>query len=125
MAMHRFRGSFRAPSPTHVLPRRRAVHDAPHSRRALEDIAFEDPRGLSAEGAPLPATSNEEPSVLVVSRERASVLPMLRELLQGEPAVSIVVDRRCGERRRGCHEVAPLRERRRAERRRHFSFYLL
>jgi hypothetical protein len=38
--------------------------------------------------------------VLVVSRHRESMVPVLRQLLQGNPEVKIVVERRADERRR-------------------------
>ena len=41
-----------------------------------------------------------ESPVLVVSRHRQSMVPVLRQLLQGSPQVKIVVDRRADERRR-------------------------
>jgi len=34
------------------------------------------------------------PATLVVKRERAHLAPVLRELLHGEPAIEVVVDRR-------------------------------
>jgi hypothetical protein len=68
----------------------------------------------------------DEPLVLVVSRERAAAVPMLQELLRGEPEISIVIDRRVGDRRDDDDPVAnPPAERRVTERRRRFSFYLL
>ena len=39
--------------------------------------------------------------VIVVSSHRAEVRHVLQELLRGEPAIRILVDRRVGERRRG------------------------
>jgi len=39
--------------------------------------------------------------VLVVSPERATTIPLLQALLSGAPEVSIVVDRRNGDRRNG------------------------
>ena len=41
-----------------------------------------------------------EPPVLVVARHRADLREVLEQLLRGEPAVRIVVDRRVGDRRR-------------------------
>ncbi len=108
----------------HSLPRRRAYRDAPSEPRGLAQGLLEDPRLL----APSPVDGQdhpEQPLVLVVSRERAAALPMLREILRGEPEVTIVVDRRFGE-RRGDDDPADLAgERRVAQRRRRFSFYLL
>jgi hypothetical protein len=39
--------------------------------------------------------------VIVVSRQRADLQAVLEHLLQGEPAIRVVVERRDGERRRG------------------------
>jgi len=39
--------------------------------------------------------------VVVVSPARVATIPLLRTLLRGSPDVTIVVDRRCGERRNG------------------------
>ncbi len=44
--------------------------------------------------------------VLVVSPERATTIPLLQSLLSGAPEVSIVVDRRSGERRNGHHRAS-------------------
>ena len=38
--------------------------------------------------------------VIVVARDRAEMQPVLQQLLRGEPAVRIVIDRRVGDRRR-------------------------
>jgi hypothetical protein len=42
----------------------------------------------------------EEPPTLVISKRRADALPVLASLLQGTPAIPVVVDRRSIERRR-------------------------
>ena len=102
--MHRFRVSPRVPLPATAPPRGRAVHESAPSRTELFP---------------------EEPLVLIVSRERASALPKLRELLQGDPEISIVVDRRFGDRRGQDGGGDSWGERRLAERRRRFSSYLL
>lgn len=55
------------------------------------------------------------PATLVVTRERAQLAPVLRELLHGEPAIEVVVDRRdessrdspAIERRRGAAKRQP------------------
>ncbi len=123
--MHRFRVSAQVPFPVATPPRRRPAHDAPPSRAQLEDNLLEDLRllepGIVQQGPEYP----EEPLVLIVSRERASALPKLRELLRGEPEISIVVDRRVADRRGEDGDAAATHERRVAERRRRFSFYLL
>lgn len=122
--MHRFRVSGQVPFPVATPPRRRPVHDAPPSRAQLEDALLEDLRllepGIVHQGPEYP----EEPLVLIVSRERASALPKLRELLRGEPEISIVVDRRVAD-RRSDGDGDPPHERRVEQRRRRFSFYLL
>jgi hypothetical protein len=70
--------------------------------------------------------------VLVVSRDRADTIPLLHSLLRGAPEITIVVDRRAGERRTangkdsghsGFAVSAP--DRRAAERRRKPTFYLI
>jgi hypothetical protein len=106
----------------YTLPRRRAYRDLPPGPPSLAQALLEDPGVL----APRPEEAcTGDPLVLVVSRERAAALPMLREILQGEPEVSIVVDRRFAERRRAGGTANPPVERRLAERRRRFSFHLL
>jgi len=69
--------------------------------------------------------------VLVVSRDRTDTVPLLHSLLRGAPEISIVVDRRAGERRangkgngRG-HAEGAVPDRRAAERRRAPTFYLV
>jgi hypothetical protein len=91
----------------------------------LENVLLEDldllPPGVVEDAR----EHSEEPLVLIVSRERAAAVPKLRELLQGEPEISIVVDRRVGDRRGTDGGGDPPLERRVTERRRRFSFYLL
>jgi hypothetical protein len=123
--MHRFRVSPRSPAAVPTLPRRRPAHDATPSRAELESILFEDLRLLEPGVVHDGPDYAEEPLVLIVSRERAAALPKLRELLRGEPEISIVVDRRFADRRAQDGDGDPPRERRVAERRRRFSFYLL
>jgi hypothetical protein len=123
--MHRYRVSPKAPSRAFRLPRRRAFHDDAPSRAEVEEVLLEDLRLLEpgiVRGGP---AHQEEPLLLIVSRERASALPKLRELLRGEPEISIVVDRRFADRRGADGNAEPQQERRVAERRRRFSFYLL
>jgi hypothetical protein len=61
----------------------------------------------------------EEFPTIVVSRDRAHLVPALKELLRGEPEIPIMVDRRVSERRR-IHPglVVPSDRRRAPERRR-------
>lgn len=59
--------------------------------------------------------SLDDAPVLVVSRERRKVVPMLQTLLRGAPEIRVVVDRR----------LASVAERRASERRRAPSFYLV
>jgi hypothetical protein len=56
--------------------------------------------------------------VLVVARHRESFVPVLRHLLQGNPEVKIVVDRRQDERRRARVAITPGAERRSGQDRR-------
>ena len=70
--------------------------------------------------------------VLVVSRDRAALIPKLQTLLRGAPEISIVLDRRSVERRRGNGKgdghgspVASVADRRGTSRRRTPSFYLV
>ena len=56
--------------------------------------------------------------MLVIARKRAEMRPVLQELLRGEPAVQIVVDRRVGDRRRSGAEADSGGERRRGPDRR-------
>jgi hypothetical protein len=56
--------------------------------------------------------------MLVIARKRAEMRPVLQELLRGEPAVAIVVDRRVGDRRRSRGEPAAGERRRDPNRRR-------
>jgi hypothetical protein len=73
----------------------------------------------------------EPPLILVVSKDRAEAIPKLRELLQGDPEISIIVDRRVAERRTNDLEIEvepiedALAERRGQDRRRPCSCYLL
>jgi hypothetical protein len=70
----------------------------------------------------------DDAPVLVVSRQRAEAIPVLRSLLRGAPEIAIVVERRDGERRGGngrAHAVVAAAERRGDERRRAPAFYLL
>jgi hypothetical protein len=60
----------------------------------------------------------EDTPVLVVSRDRADLRAVLEQLLRGEPAVRIVVDRRVGNRRRAAAEPAEGERRRGPDRRR-------
>jgi hypothetical protein len=59
----------------------------------------------------------DDPPVLVLSRRRAHLLPVFRELLRGTPGVRVVVDRREGPRRQA-DAPAPAADRRRTDRRR-------
>jgi hypothetical protein len=63
--------------------------------------------------------------VLVVSREREGIIPVLRHLLHGIPEVKIVLERRRDERRQAA--VAPAGDDRRSggDRRRHDDLVLL
>ena len=63
--------------------------------------------------------------VLVVSREREGLIPVLRHLLHGIPEVKIVLERRLDERRQAA--VAPAGDDRRSgrDRRRHDDLVLL
>jgi hypothetical protein len=67
--------------------------------------------------------------VLVVSRGRAKMIPVLRTLLRGAPEIAIVVDRRARERRMSEAEhgrpVAYVVDRRATDRRRAASLYLI
>jgi hypothetical protein len=56
--------------------------------------------------------------VIVVSRERADLRPVLEHLLHGEPAIRVVVDRRAGDRRRDASAPDAAGERRHATDRR-------
>lgn len=38
--------------------------------------------------------------IIVVARHRAEMIPVLEQLLRGEPAIQVVIDRRVGDRRR-------------------------
>jgi hypothetical protein len=72
----------------------------------------------------------DEVPVLVVSPERAGTIPALNALLGGTPDISIVVDRRSGERRNGRGngngQPEPLADERRCEdRRRGPGLYLV
>ena len=76
--------------------------------------------------------SLDDTPVLVVSRGRAEVIPMLQSLLRGAPEIAIVVDRRACDRRGGNGKsegdgrpVAYVADRRAANRRRAPSFYLV
>jgi hypothetical protein len=67
-----------------------------------------------------------EPPVIVVSRERAHTVPLLRTLLRGAPEVAIVVDRRDGDRRNGGGRAdAAAFDRRAGDRRQPASLYVL
>ena len=55
--------------------------------------------------------------VIVVARHRAEISPVLEELLRGEPAVRVVVDRRLGDRRRSGGEPESGERRRGPDRR--------
>lgn len=63
--------------------------------------------------------------VLVVSRARVDALPSIRTLFRGMTAVSLVVDRRAGERRSGNGAGTSPAERRRGERRRSAAPYVV
>ena len=89
-------------------------------------------RGASEPLRPHVGAPAEDPPVLVVSPGRADTIPLLREMLRGEPEITIVVDRRSGGERRSIDlavEIEPaedaLPERRRGDRRRRVSYYLL
>jgi hypothetical protein len=122
--MHRFRASPRRPVLALAAPGRKAARDVP-AHVELENVLLEDlsllPPGVVHDAREHP----EQPLVLIVSRERSAAVPQLRELLQGEPEISIVVDRRFADRRGEDGDGGPPLERRVAERRRLFSFYLL
>ncbi len=123
--MHRFRAAPRWPALAPTLPGRRASRDVLPAHLALEDLGLLSPGVANDARAGDARDYPEEPLVLIVSRERASAVPRLRELLQGEPEISIVVDRRLADRRGPDGDVDPPLERRATERRRRFSFYLL
>ena len=53
-----------------------------------------------------------EAPVIVVARHRADLCELLEQLLRGEPAVRIVIDRRVGDRRRSRGEPDSAGERR-------------
>lgn len=59
-----------------------------------------------------------EMPTLVVAREWAHTLPVLRALLAGSPEIRLVLDRREGERRHGARPVGSPAERRRPQDRR-------
>jgi hypothetical protein len=63
--------------------------------------------------------------VLVVSREREELMPVLRHLLHGIPEVTIVVERRQDERRQAEHAPAAGDRRSGHDRRRHGDLVLL
>jgi hypothetical protein len=74
--------------------------------------------------------------VVVVSPARVATIPLLQTLLRGAPDVTIVVDRRYGERRNGggngngnghdgSHETWSVSERRTDDRRRLSALYLV
>ncbi len=72
----------------------------------------------------------DEQPVLVVSRKRADTIPLLRELLQGDPEIEIIVDRRVADRRGAGPEAdqqrsEPPLERRETQRRRSSSYYVV
>jgi hypothetical protein len=52
---------------------------------------------------------------LIVSRDHAQLVDLLKERFAGDPAVRVILDRRRGERRGGACEI--LTERRKADRR--------
>ena len=54
----------------------------------------------------------QDTPVLVVARHRAEMHPILSQLLRGEPAMQIVIDRRVGDRRRSRSEPESAGERR-------------
>ncbi len=60
----------------------------------------------------------QDTPVVVVSRHRADLREVLQHLLQGEPAIRVVVDRRAGDRRREEGVIDPGTERRQASDRR-------
>ena len=91
----------------------------------IENVLLEDLDLLPPTVVQNAREHSEEPLVLIVSRERAAAVPKLRELLRGEPEISIVVDRRVGDRRGEDGNGDPAVERRVTERRRRFSSYLL
>ncbi len=66
--------------------------------------------------------------VLVVSPARAGTIPLLNTLLRGSPDISVVVDRRSGERRNGGgngHPATVGGDRRGDDRRRGTALYLV
>ena len=56
--------------------------------------------------------------VIVVSPHRAEMRPVLEQLLRGEPAIKVVIDRRVGDRRRSRDNPSADGERRRGPDRR-------
>jgi hypothetical protein len=63
--------------------------------------------------------------VLVVSRQRESLVPVLRHLLSGDPEVQIVVDRRCDRRRREADPLAGVERRSGTDRRHRSEMFLI
>jgi hypothetical protein len=62
---------------------------------------------------------------LIIAKERADTLPVLRALLTGTPAIRVVVDRREGERRRLAEAAEAERRAPRTDRRQGQSLYLV
>ena len=66
-----------------------------------------------------------EMPTLIIAKERADTLPVLRALLTGTPTIRVVVDRREGERRRLAEAADAERRAARTDRRQGQSLYLV
>ncbi len=98
---------------------RSSQHSPSTDLRGAEAVATADA------GARAPDEQGQERPVLVVSPDRADAVPVLEQLLRGEPKIEIVVDRRTSERRNDTADAPCEADRRESQRRREASLYLV